>query len=441
MSNVNLEITPANVASDGIISYKSGNPVIQFIIGEQERLLLGQTIRLVGKFRARKGSGDTEGDYVISTDKCHMDGRLGIYNVIDQLVVKSQSTHQTIEHIRHYNRFCSSFVPALNALEDQTGHLSESALIMPNSTLAKESVLDIPSQRQTGNAFCAHLPCGLFNGANRIPLSQDTGVGGLLVEIHLAPDENVFYESGGAGANISNTFYELFDVSLVAEAAPMSADMNVGNTMEYNSISSYYTSVNSTNSVLNFNLGLSRVLGVFANFISATCINNLSFNGMATGPIVKNETGVGQAGIANIDQVVFTKGGVRFPLEYNVDTVQKDQATNAVPDAQVLRNFLSGLRPFSKLGKSGISPNNTFLSKHERTAAINADYITADGGSVYGVGVSYDGISGDGVDFSRQNFGLQMTSGLDSDRPTAVYVFVHSKQTLVFNSSGVQVMS
>ena len=217
--------------------------------------------------------------------------------------------------------------------------------------------------------------------------------------------------------------------------------MSMGNTMEYNSISSYYSSVNSTNSVLNFNLGLSRVLGVFANFISAASINNLSFNGMATGAIVKSTTGVGQAGIANIDQVVFTKGGVRFPLEYNVDTVQKDQSTNAVPDGQVLRNFLSGLRPFSKLGKSGISLNNTFLSKHEQTEAVKASYITAEGGAVYGVGVSYDGISGDGVDFSRQNFGLQMTSGLDTDRPTAVYVFVHSKQTLVFNASGVQVMS
>ena len=446
MSNINLEISPANVASNGIVSYKSGNPVLQFIIGEQERLLLGQSVRLCGKFRAKKGQGDTEADYVLSTDVVNINGRGGIYNCIDQLVLKSQATHQTIEHIRHYNRFCQTFIPVLNSLEDQNGHLSESALVLPNTHIAKQSVLDIPSQRNTGNAFCAHLPCGLFNGANQIPLSQDKGIGGLLVEIHLAPDENVFYASDGAGNTISNTFYELFDVSLVAEAVNPSPEQlksmsSKGSTMEYNSISSYYSSINSTNSTINFNLGLSRVLGVFCNFLGARDINNLSYNSMATGPIIKNDTGVGQLGQGNIDQIVFTKGGTRFPLEYNVDTVQKDQSTNSVPDPQVIRNFLSGLRPYSKLGKSGISPNNTFQSKHNNAVAVNSPYDTADGGQVYGVGVSYDGISGDGVDFSRQNWGLQMQTGLDTNKPTAVFVFVHSKQTLVFNPTGVQVLS
>jgi hypothetical protein len=355
MSNVNLEITPANVASDGVISYKSGNPIIQFIIGEQDRLLLGQSIRLCGKLRGRKGSGSAAGDYVVAGDTLNIDGRLGVYNVIDQLVIKSQRTHQTIEHIRHYNRFAASFVPSLNSLEDQSGHLSESALCMPNTHVAKRSVLDIPSQRQTGNAFCAHLPCGLFNGANKIPLANEWGVGGLLVEVHLAPDENVLWADDGAGAGVSDSYYELFDVSLVAEASNPTPQMlkdfsSKGNTMEYNSISSYYSSINSTNSVINFNLGLSRVLGVFCNFLAARDINNLSYNGMVTGPIIKDDTGIGQLAIANIDQVVFTKGGTRFPIEFNIDTTQQGQSTNSFPDGQVTRNFLGALKPFSTLG-------------------------------------------------------------------------------------------
>jgi hypothetical protein len=72
---------------------------------------------------------------------------------------------------------------------------------------------------------------------------------------------------------------------------------------------------------------------------------------------------------------------------------------------------------------------------------VNMSQSTAEGGQVYGVGVSYDGISGDGVDFSQDNWGLQMASGLDTNRPTAVYVFVHSKQTMIFNQTGVQVIS
>ena len=49
-SNQHLEIVPSNVTSNGKLSFKNGQPVIQFIIGEQNRYLLGQSIRLVGEF-------------------------------------------------------------------------------------------------------------------------------------------------------------------------------------------------------------------------------------------------------------------------------------------------------------------------------------------------------------------------------------------------------
>ena len=106
-----------------------------------------------------------------------------------------------------------------------------------------------------------------------------------------------------------------------------------------------------------------------------------------------------------------------------------------------MRNFLSGLRPFSTLGKSGISTNNTFVSNGQGGVGSAQIRETAEGGPIFGVGISYDGISGDGVDFSTQNWGLQMTTGLDTDRPTAVYVFVHAKNTLVFSPTGIQVLN
>ena len=50
MSNQNIEIVPSNVASNAKISFQGGTPVIQFIIGEQDRLLLGNSLRFTGKF-------------------------------------------------------------------------------------------------------------------------------------------------------------------------------------------------------------------------------------------------------------------------------------------------------------------------------------------------------------------------------------------------------
>jgi hypothetical protein len=50
-----IHITPSNQPANSVISYKAGIPLVVFTIGEQERYLLGKTIRLNGKFRLRKG--------------------------------------------------------------------------------------------------------------------------------------------------------------------------------------------------------------------------------------------------------------------------------------------------------------------------------------------------------------------------------------------------
>ena len=46
-----IEIAPTNVPSNGKISFRNGHPVIQFIIGASDHLLLGNTIRLCGDFQ------------------------------------------------------------------------------------------------------------------------------------------------------------------------------------------------------------------------------------------------------------------------------------------------------------------------------------------------------------------------------------------------------
>jgi hypothetical protein len=43
-----IDVVPSN--GSGTASYKDGNPIINFIIGAQNRFLLGSTIRLNGKF-------------------------------------------------------------------------------------------------------------------------------------------------------------------------------------------------------------------------------------------------------------------------------------------------------------------------------------------------------------------------------------------------------
>lgn len=436
--NQHIEIVSSNTTSDGKLSFHNGQPVIQFIIGEQERYLLGQSVRLVGNFCV-KATSTTGGS---ANGSLTMDGRTSLYSTIDQLVIKSQATNQTIEHIRNYNRMMASILPSQNDLDDGLTHYNEGVLQTLNSKAIKSGVVDSDKAlTKAPLSFSLPLHCGLLNGSPPIPLSRSWGVGGLIVEVHLAPDSNVLFNSkGGAATQLSDAFYEYSNVALVAEVqTPAPSDMaqlqknsGSGGTFEYNSISSYYTTFNSTNAIINFSLGLSRVLSVFCNFITSSHINNRQYNGMTT-YYPKNSDEV-----ATIKQVVFTRGGERMPLDYNIDAIQKTDSTNNFPDAQIYRNYINAIQSFTKNFKNITSPETSILVD----GTPNGTYEKfIDGGANVGVGVAFDTISNQGIDFKATQFGLQMDTDLTGNVPQSVYMFVKSKQTMVFSPQGIQVIA
>ena len=439
MSNQNLEIVPSNITSDGSLSFQNGQPVIQFIIGEQQRYLLGQSIRLVGNFSVLSASG------ILGSvnGSLQMDGRTSLYSTIDQVVIKSQATNQTIEHIRNYNRFMASYLNATNDLGDGLSHLSETGLQVLNSQAIKSAVVDNQSNRGKSNTFSLSLPCGLFNGTGPIPLAKGWGLGGLIIEIHLASDNNVLYASDGVGKDISNAFYEYKNMYLSCEVqtpvpetlSALQSQGNSGSTFEYNSISSYYTTIASSNGIINFSLGLTRVLSVFCNFITSAQINNRSFNGMSTWyPTNSNNN------VAYINQLVFTRGGERLPLEYNIDTIQSRDPDNKYPDSQILRNYVNAIQAFPSNKRNLMNPENLQLTDVGPLTDLGYNkYI--DGGAGFGVGVAFDTISNQGISFQNTNFGINMDLNLITDNPQSVYMFVHSKQTLVFNPQGIQIIN
>ena len=434
VSNMNVEVVPSNVTSNGSISFKGGNPVIQFIIGEQDRMLNGQSVRFTGKFRALKSSASSS---VSDSSNLAMSEKLGVYSCIDTLTIKSQRTGQTIESIRHYNRFLSSYLPVTTSKQDGIGHLSESALILPSYAAQQQSVVNIPSSSSTMNHFCMSLPCGLLNGGEPIPLMPEA-VGGLLVEIHLSPDSQVFHTSGDAdSASYADSFYEFADVSLVAELtepdpqALQQMKSQQSGTYEYNSINSYYQTINSANGIINFQLGLSRVLGVFANIVPAAHINNLAFDGLAT--LYPTNSG---GSSADIKELFFTRNGSKFPIDYNINTLQQTDGNNMTADSEIYHHFVNAIQKFADNTRTSLNPQNVRLSD---SARFDKDF--AFGGCGFGLGVAMDTISDQGVDFRNVNFGINMSLDLTTDSPQAFFVFVHNKQTLVFGPQGLQVLN
>ena len=80
-----IDILPSNISSTSEAGYSKGTPLIQFSIGAQENFLIGSTIRLNGSF-SRRGT---------NTNKSMFEPSLGVYNILDQLVISSNKTNQT----------------------------------------------------------------------------------------------------------------------------------------------------------------------------------------------------------------------------------------------------------------------------------------------------------------------------------------------------------
>ena len=242
-----IDVLPSNISTTANAGYSQGSPLVQFVIGAQDAFLLGSTIRLNGHYEI-DGSNSANAQWEPS---------LGIYNVLEQLIIASNKTNQTIEHIRNYNRFLSSYTKVTSSEADLLGHMNMTSL----TTTTETQCLKFDG---TAFDFSIPLPCGLFLGRNPIPLAAQWGTKGLNITLHLAPDSNVFFSTSGYTGN--NSVYKLKNLHLTAEVQVPPPDqlsklMNqTANSFEYNSISSYYAVINNSYATINLNLGLRRVL-------------------------------------------------------------------------------------------------------------------------------------------------------------------------------------
>jgi hypothetical protein len=439
-SNQHLEIVPSNITSDGKLSYKNGQPTIQLLVGAQDRYIVPGSVRLVGEFTVKKNSTIIP----LAGDDIRMNERLGVFSMIDTLSIFSQRSGQTIETINHHNRMMSSYLSVTQSQGDFACHAYETALRFPNYKAQQLGVITntqaaSASGGDSPNSFCIPLVSGLFLGQEPIPLSDSWGVGGLNIEIQLAPDQQVLFSATNADTKIVDAFYELSNVRLICEVQTPDPNFTpqMTNTFVYNSISSYYNTINSANAVLNFNLGLKSVLGAFMNVVPAGHINNFTRDGLATLEFTNKD-----GSNAEIEQLVFTRAGQRSPLEYNIDTLQKTpgEADNQTADSQIVRNYMNAVMSFAKIQRTSVEPSVYRNIDYSTDDSYSGAKTIINGGAAWGLGVAYDNISDQGVDFSNSPFGVQLQLKLTSDNPQSIFLFVHSRQTVVSAQGSIQVM-
>lgn len=449
MSNRFLEIPVSNKTSDGKMSFHNGVANLIFQLPAINSTLIPNSVRICGKIEYFMDDAKTEATGVLTSDE-----RLGVYSCFQSLTTRSIKHQQTIENIRHYAHFLKNFLPLATSTDDAITHWSQSALQEPNYKLFEKSVVQQSFDRSgAGSEFCLPLPCGLFNGTQDIPLSENM-LGGLELVLALASDSQVLYSSTGKTDTITSAWYEFKDLKIVCEVRDYQPDelsrlmKKSASGFTYQTISSYYDTINATSANVVFNLGLSKVRSVFASFIPSNYLNNYGNNSYAT-LYPSNDDG----SIANIRKLTWTKGGALYPKHFEVNTnVRNGDELTILADPVVVKDYISAVADFAgndsiQVGDVTTNRDVIFVNKSDAADPANLknqlQYTkVANGGFAMGVGIKYDALGGSGVAFDNlgSQFGLNMDVDLVTNSPNSVFLFVNSEVNVVFNNNGLQVI-
>ena len=458
-----VEIFPTNAPASGIFSREQGTHIMNFNLAPTDAFMKPGTARLCFKMKVLKGDGSNVGNNTtlpttagaVAQDQAFINPRLGAYGLFDMFSI-SNIQGMKIEQINFWNRLMCALVPTLHSNHDMVDDLT-------NQDASSNDF--IFTQRQINGGL--EISCSmrlysglLYNERRDIPLSSQWGFNGLNLSLQLASDSQVFFNLGRNGGTATSgasdnggSQFQLSDVSLMCEyirPSPtrlMELKSKQAGVIEYNSFSSLYNVVNSSNHNYVSELGAKNVVSVFGTFLPV--IYNNSTNGDAfTNARMVNSTTAGQydGNLVNIEELSFTKNGVKFPQEY---VVRRNNQESAVVHSQIMRNFIDGIRPFRELLHSVVQPkvSNECVPGYGSGAGTNysreslADK-TESGGALFGIGCPYDVLGDRGADFTGEQFGLQIQSDLGvvgNESPHALYLFFLNRETMMYSASGIQV--
>ena len=445
MSSRYLELAPSNKTTDSKYSFKKGVASITWDIPEGNYLLDPDSLRICGDFRVFKDSAGTSPD-LGNTDRLSISSRLGVYSTMSQLIWRSTKHQTTISHEKHYNRWLSSYLGLTANRDDSIGWMGETALTMPNYEIEKRSVVD----KDKPNAFCVHLPCGLLMSGQAINLMPNA-LGGLSLTIMLESDSSALQvlpadnSTDPATATFTDAMYELSNVKLLCSVITPPPDQlsqlmkQTSGALTFQSVHSYYDTANSTNIQLSMNLGLKKVKSLFMSCITSDKLNNLGEDSFSTlMPLNKDGS------IANIEKVVWLKGGTTYPKLYPYDTNFKTTGSKCVvADPNITRDFINAVVDVNVARSLSVAPQNLNRSWVGKPTGTDITYqFINDSGLVWGLGLNYENyIGGSGIDMTRDALGLAIDCKLESDNAQSLFLFVNAESSIVWNANGVLVMN
>ncbi len=469
-----VQIDPINAPPDNEYSFKNGYPIIQFLIAQSDKYLVGKSLRVCGEVelldntttQVKNNNGVAGGNTVASRNAC-FDRVVGVASTISQVTL-STLDNQTLEMVKQYPRLLSSLVSATHGATDLTNGSSATQLVNSRGIVQACSL-------NTTRSFSIPIRCGLLSGTGLIPLGTN-GSRGLQVQLECAPDSSViepFLKSTAANpdaeaatsgtptgsSSIADYSYRLKNLSLTydllvpdEEGAAMMNNASNG-ALTYNAYSNLYSVVNASDQTVTLNLGASKVQSVIHNIIPTTMINNPQEFSNA---LYKFKNG---ANAAPLNEVAYSKAGILFPRENRIDEKQPNAGGGpSIVDSETLATYLNAVRNINDIDntlasaktEAGVDTRVNCVVKTPDSHPNDSPYgnfqdrwgntLTNATHPAFGLGTRMDTFKA-GVDFSRQPYSVRVSSELDGNHPNSLFTYVLAESQLNYSPEGIKVSS
>mgnify|MGYP003115331982 CR=1 FL=1 len=443
-----FEIAPDNQTSgNSTWSYRNGNPLITFTIAPQEYYVRSKNLRLcfdVNLFAGDENQPDNNNTDTTARKEVRLNSRVGVASLFSQVEINN-AMNQNLETIRNYGRLLSSLLPAGSGWNEYTTYLSNEFGVSANEQV---------QGRYCNRTISVSMPimAGIFLQGADIPLSTNNGVGGLNLKFSLQSSIQALF---GRSSSSPNSYYEINNVSLMGEyAIPMGGKLPNISSYPFSGFSSFYSVINNNDQTVQINPALGAVVSTFANFIPTTHISAYSEDAMKTTPLLnRNTTTTVYDQLAPISKISFMRGGVQFPLQFQIDENEVIQTDNSVPnvyggskfDAQRQYYYAMSIRPRTSSATDQLAGQN---SENLPTAngdvqhnALTLATVNATSNyyqNVYGVGIRVGDMLGVGntADFKQQSFSYRLQSKLDGSSPMSAYQFFLYRSVINYDDNG-----
>tara|TARA_Y100000004_G_scaffold95849_1_gene107318 strand:+ start:3517 stop:4926 length:1410 start_codon:yes stop_codon:yes gene_type:complete len=469
MSIEYFDIQALNRSTTGTFSYDGGSPVLQFAIGDVEKYLIGNSLRLSFDFKVF----NTNGTQVETAEEVGISSSCGVHSIVQQLDISSYKSNLMLESIRNYGRMVSSLYNCGFADDSELLDKGTNEGICQSQRWNNQNVGIKTAAMTSSTNYTIPLYSGLlmsqpvFLGAN--------GLRGLKININLAPSSNVIHRLTGsatytyeisnvkligqyynptdeefAAGRIKSSFISSYEGVMRSQGQRPSAeeletawtevvDMGGMGTppYEYYSITSYVDSLNSNQSSHSLNLGLSQIRSVFMNWIPSSYINNFAYDGMVCRDFV--DSGGVLAPVVNFKT---SRAGVLFPSRFDITTNAEGQLTAYTTNdrrSAIYQGVVNAIKVFYENHYQSGSYKNAIDSRRAFFGLDGGDKMAS---KTQGLGVNFSNVSNVGVDFSFSPFQFEIQT-LITNAPVnhTLYIFAINKNTLVFQNNNVRVLN